>query len=231
MGLQHRINRLRVIDGPKDMDARGLMDWLVEREKRHGLRYETFTDADNAIDVYRCSTDSDPAMTAAADHMWPKSTAHLLCSNHTAQNLKTHFCQLFSGAANYAKRRELEELFYGFLSRRGTAADAASFESDWREMLRKVDAVTPCPWGLPDEFHDANDTFEDDELGQCKAVLDASFEDEERAKTMEFERLANKGRKTAAHLGWLWLQSMCRRRERWGKAFVMKHFTAGTFST
>ena len=150
---------------------------------------------------------------------------------HIAQNLKIHSGQLFPGAGNNAKRRKFEEIVHGFLLRRGTAADAASFEIDWRKMLRKVDAVTPCPWGLPDEFHDANDTFEDDELGQRKAVLDAPFEDEDRAKTMEFERLVKKGRKTAAHLGWLWLQAMYRRRERWGKAFVMKHFTAGTFST
>ena len=305
-------NHLRVIDGPKDMDARGLVDWLNEREKRHGLRYDIFTDADNAIErvffevpgalewqqrnfnvvLYDTTfgtngyglklgcftgidgegktillavslvkfedtssfawafrhfsevmvlgenesswhpdvlfTDSDPAMTAAADHVWPKPTAHLLCSYHIGQNLKTHAVQLFPGAANNAKRREFEELFHGFLSRRGTAADAASFESDWREMLQKVDAVTRCPWGLPDEFYDA---CEDEELDQCKTALQTSFEDEDRAKTIEFERLAKKGRKTAAHLGWLWLQSMYRRRERWGKAFVMKHFTAGTFST
>ena len=256
-------NHLRVIDGPKDMDARGLVDWLVEREKRHGLRYEIFTDADNAIErvffevpgaleslqrnfhvvlydttfgtngyglklgcftgidgegktillavslvkfedtssfawAFRrfsevmvlgeneCSwhpdvlfTDSDPAMTAAADHVWPKPTAHLLCAYHIAQNLKTHAAQLFPGAANNTKRQEFQELFHGFLSRRGTAADAASFESDWRGMLRKVDEVTPCPWGLPDEFYDANDTCEDDELGQCKTALQASFEDED----------------------------------------------------
>ena len=305
-------NHLRVIDGPKDMDARGLVDWLTEREKRHGLRFQIYTDADNAIErvffevpgalewqqrnfnvvLYDTTfgtngyglklgcftgidgegktillaaslvkfedtssfawafqlfsevmvlgenesswhpdvlyTDSDPAMSAAADHVWPKPTAHLLCSFHISQNLKTHAAQLFPGAVNNAKRLEFLELFHGFLSRRGTAADAASFESDWREMLQKVDAVTPCPWGLPDEFYDA---CEDEELDQCKTALQASFEDEDRAKTIEFERLAKKGRKTAAHLGWLWLQSMYRRRERWGKAFVMKHFTAGTFST
>ena len=305
-------NHLRVIDGPKDMDARGLVDWLTEREKRHGLRFQIYTDADNAIErvffevpgalewqqrnfnvvLYDTTfgtngyglklgcftgidgegktillaaslvkfedtssfawafqlfsevmvlgenesswhpnvlyTDSDPAMSAAADHVWPKPTAHLLCSFHISQNLKTHAAQLFPGAVNNAKRLEFQELFHGFLSRRGTAADAASFESDWREMLQKVDAVTPCPWGLPDEFYDA---CEDEELDQCKTALQASFEDEDRAKTIEFERLAKKGRKTAAQLGWLWLQSMYRRRERWGKAFVMKHFTAGTFST
>ena len=179
-------------------------------------------------------TDSDVKMAAAAATVWP-NTHHLLCSYHISQNLKVHAAQLFPLKADAEKKKAFEDTFHGFLNKNGTSVHAANFAEDWHEMLKQIDAVTRCPWDLPDEFADAQENLDPDDEDDTAASITAiaiALEDEDRAKALEAGRAERKaGKRSAAQLGWRWLQSMYRKRRQWARCYIKSHFTADTFST
>jgi len=179
-------------------------------------------------------TDSDPSMAAAAATVWAKSH-HLLCSYHISQNLKVHAAQLFPGKADAGKKKAFEDTFHGFLTKNGTSVHAANFAEEWHEMLQKIDAVTKCPWGLPEEFADAQENLDPDDEDDTAASMTAiaiALEDEDRAKALEAGRAKTKaGKRSAAYLGWRWIQGMYRKRRQWARCYIKSHFTADTFST
>jgi hypothetical protein len=178
-------------------------------------------------------TDSDVKMAAAAATVWPNAQ-HLLCSYHISQNLKVHAAQLFPHKKDAKQKKEFEDTFHGFLNKNSTSVHAANFAEDWYAMLEQIHSVTPCPWGLPDDFADAREymeTDDEDDTAECMTAIAIALEDEDRAKALEAARAEKAGKHSAASLGWRWLQGMYRKRRQWARCYIKSHFTADTFST
>ena len=176
-------------------------------------------------------TDSDPAMAAGIKHVFGDETAHLLCVYHIAQNLQDHLAQLFPLKKDLGAKRRFANAFHNLLNRYGTETDVDRFDERWLEMCKIAHAVTPCPWGLPDEIADAPEEIDVDDANACARELELAIVDADQARSLVFSREEDRAKRSAAYLGWKWLHAMHRRRKQWARCFMLQNFTAQIFST
>ena len=128
-----------------------------------------------------------------------------------------------------AKRR-FANAFRNLLNWYGTETDVDRFEERWLEMCKIAHAVTPCPWGLPDEIRTRRK--KSTSTTRTRARVSSSSPSSTRTRR---GRWSSREQERAKEVGGVPRLEMVTRDvpppQTMGAVFVLQNFTAQIFST